>query len=274
MTAVALHTEPRWPVFAREQILAVGLFMRRTGVLLLVMFGAGVWVCVFMAVQSIAMRATNPHAAHVNFTYSPAMSVLVMLIGFFLPFGVWQDEDPRHRSYHWMMPVARHTHTLTKVFGGWVWLMAATLLYLIVAILIVVITERITGEPQSYGRAFAAWEWLVPFAAGTVAYLFVSAATVGSRQPIGWIVVVIALYLLLIYSLAMVGYPQAAKKVLSLYDGEYGARAAMMGRIEAFDAVHRQAYSSLTRWLGSTAIWGAIGGGLLVGTAHRRPSDV
>ena len=112
-------------------------------------------------------------------------------MAFLLPFGVWQGEDPSRRTYHWMMPVARHTHTLTRVLAGWVWLMAATFVYLVVGIVIVLITQRITGEPQSYGPSFAAWEWLVPFTVGTVVYMFVSAAAVGSRQPIAWIICVI-----------------------------------------------------------------------------------
>ena len=281
MTAIALHTEPRWRTVAVEQIGTLRVFLRRTGLLLFALYGAGIVVCIrgavvtrnardaFLRSHDLAAAHTTPY--HVNFTYSPQTSVLIMLIAFLLPFGVWQDEDPRRRSYHWMMPVARHTHTLTKVFAGWVWLMLATLLYLIVAVAIVLITERIMGEPQSYAPSFATWEWLVPFTVGTIAYMFASSATVGSRQPLVWIVGVIALYAIIIYLLVVGEYPEAARKVSSLFSGEYGVAAAALGRIDAFDAVHRQSYSSLSRWLGATAIWGTIGAALLVWTAYRRP---
>ena len=107
----------------------------------------------------------------------------------------------------------------------------------------------------------------------TVAYMFVSAAAVGSRQPIAWIVGVIALYMLLIYVFMIANYPNAAEKVASVFSGEYGARAAMLGRIEAVDEVRRQNYSSLARWLGSAAIWGAMGAALLAWVSIRRPTS-
>lgn len=273
MTSIALHTPPRWRTVAGEQIRTVRLFLRRTGLLLLALYGVGIVVSIWMAFHVIDMRADNPAAAHVNFAHSPASSMLITLIAFLLPFGVWQDEDPTRRAYHWMMPVARHTHALTRVFAGWVWLMVATMLYLAVSVAMVLITQRITGEPQSYGPTFAAWEWLVPFTVGTIAYMFVSAAAVGSRQPIAWIVGVVVLYAALIYLLTMAGYAEAANKVASVYSGEYGARAAMLGRIDAVDLVHRQMYSSLARWLGSTAIWGAMGTALLAWVSYRRPES-
>ena len=273
MTSIVLHATPGWRTVAFEQMRTVRLFLRRTGLLLLALYSAGILVSIRMAYHVIDLRLENPRAAHVNFTFSPATSILITLFAFLLPFGVWQGEDPSRRTYHWMMPVARHTHTLTRVLAGWVWLMAATFLYLLVSIVIVEITQRITGEPQSYGPAFAAWEWLVPFTVGTLAYMFVSAAAVGSQQPIAWIVGVIALYVLLIYLLTMAGYPDAAQKVASVYSGEYGGRAAILGRIEAFDSVHRQAYSSLARWLGSAAIWGAMSAALLAWVSYRRPTS-
>lgn len=274
MTSIALHTPPRWRTVAVEQISTVRALLRRAGLLLLAMYGTGIAVCINGAINARDVGVENPlNAAHVNFTYSPAASVLITLVAFFLPFDVWRDEDPSRRSYHWMMPVARHTHALTRVFAGWVWLMVATILYLLVSVAIVLITQRITGEPQSYGPTFAAWEWLVPFTVGTIAYLFVSAAAVGSRQPIAWIVGVVVLYAVLNYLLVMGGYPEAAKKVASVYSGEYGAAAALLGRIDAVDAVHRQMYSSLTRWLGSTAIWGAMGTALLAWVSYRRPES-
>ena len=272
MTSIALHAAPRWRTVAGEQINTVRVLLRRAGLLILAIYGATIAVSITVAITARnEVRAGN--LAHANIAYTPVSSALIVLIAFLLPFGVWQDEDPSRRSYHWMMPVARHTHALTRVFAGWVWLMAATILYLLVLIVTVIIAERITGEPQSYGPTFAAWEWLVPFTVGTIAYMFVSAAAVGSRQPIAWIVGVVVLYAVLNFLLFMGGYPDAANKVASVYSGEYGARAAMLGRIDAVDVVHRQMYSSLTRWLGSTAIWGAMGAALLAWVSYRRPKS-
>ncbi|MEO8620778.1 MAG: hypothetical protein ABI625_06920 [bacterium] len=285
MTAIALHTPPRWRTVAVEQIVTLRQFLRRTGLLVLVLYGAGLAVCIRGALvtrdardaalqappNAQAMAAAHLQLPNVNFTYSPAASAVIALLAFLLPFGVWQDEDPRRRSYHWMMPLPRQTHTLTKVFAGWVWLMAATALYLLFILATVAITERITGEPQLYPPTFAAWEWLVPFTVGTIAYMFSSAATVGSRQPIAWIIGVIALYAVAVYLLTVAEYPEAARRVTSIFSGEYGAAAAMLGRIQALDAVKLQRYSSLTRWLGASVIWGAIGATLLVWTSYRRP---
>lgn len=273
MTSITLHAAPRWRTVAFEQISTVRVLLRRAGLLMLAIYGAVIAVSINVAITArddVGVR----NLPHVNyFTYSPASSWLIVLIAFLLALGVWQDEDPSRRSYHWMMPVARHTHALTRVFAGWVWLMAATILYLLVLIVTVIIAERITGEPQSYGPTFAAWEWLVPFTVGTIAYMFLSAAAVGCRQPTTWIVGVGALYVALILALTMTGHPEASNRVASVFSGEYGAAAAMLGRIDAVDVVHRQMYSSLTRWLGSTAIWGAMGAALLAWVSYRRPKS-
>ena len=84
---------------------------------------------------------------------------------------------------------------------------------------------------------------------------------------------VIVLYVLLIHLLTVTGYPDATQKVASVSSGEYGGRAAMLGRIEAFYAVHRQDYSGRARWLGSAAIWGAMSAALLAWVSYRRPTS-
>jgi len=272
MTSIALHTPPRWRTVAGEQIRTVRLFLRRTGLLLLALYGASIVIAIKVAFTA-RDQVVDGNLAHVNNAYSPASSIFIAIVACLLPFGVWQDEDPGRRGYHWAMPVTRHTHAVTRVLAGWVWLMAATVLYLLVQAATVVITERITGEPQSYGPTFAAWEWLVPFTAGTIAYMFVSAAAVGSRQPIAWVVGTVLLYSVLLSLLTLMGYPEAANRVASVYSGEYGVRAAMLGHIDTLDAVHRQTYSSLARWLGSTAIWGAMGAALLAWVSYRRPKS-
>jgi hypothetical protein len=271
MTAIAMHSAPRWAAVATEQVRAVALLMRRAGLLLLSLYLVGIAVGIKMALHVVDMRANNLPGAHINLTYSPPSVILVTLVALLLPFGVWEDEDPRRRAYHWSMPVTRSAHAVARVIAGWVWLMAATLLYLIGAALTVVITERITGEAQSYGPQFVAWTWLYPFTAATIAYLLLSVAAVGSRKPIAWVLVVIALFGVLSMILRALEYQQAAKMVEGLYTGEYGLAAAVMGHIQGVNAPRPGFYWSLTRWLGSTAIWASVATGLLLWVARRRP---
>ena len=271
MTAIGMHSAPRWTAVATEQIVSVRLLLRRSGLLLLALYLGGILVGVRMALRVVDMRENHLPGAHINFTYSPPTVVLLTLVAMLLPFGVWEDEDPRRRAYHWSMPVARPTHAMTKVFAGWIWLMAATLLYLIGAALTVVITERITGEAQSYGPQFVAWIWLYPFTAVTIAYLFVSAAAVGTRKPIAWVAAVLALLVVVPTILYAAEYQQAAKAVASVWTGEYGLAAAVIGRIQAVNAPRPGFYWSLTRWLVSSALWGTVAAALLVWAARRRP---
>jgi hypothetical protein len=42
---------------------------------------------------------------------------------------VWFSEGPRHRRYHWSMPVQREIHDLMRIVAGAIWLFAATVVF-------------------------------------------------------------------------------------------------------------------------------------------------
>jgi hypothetical protein len=264
MTTAALHPASSWRVVAGEQIRASGLVLRKGAALMVVMI-------LLLCVGAIRIAATE-QAQHrsVHFAYTPEAALVFVVIAALIPFGIWQDEDPTRRTYHWSMPVARHTHTLLKVFAGWTWAMALTagLLGCIVAVTIIV--ERMTRVPQRYGASLAWWVWLTPFAAATIAYALVSAAVVGSRRPFIWIVGIPAIYAGTLMLLSTMQLTDALASASSLWFGYVGAGAALGGRITDMTGTGAGGAFSMHRWLFAVVVWGGIAGGLLVATSRRR----
>jgi hypothetical protein len=264
MTAAALHPAPGWRVVAAEQIRATGLVLRKGAALMVVML-------LLLCAGAIRM-ATIGHAQHrpVNFAYTPEAALVFVVIAALIPFGIWQDEDPTRRTYHWSMPVSRHTHTLLKVFAGWTWTMALTAGLLGCIVGVTIIVERVTGDPQGYAPSFAPWVWLTPVAAATIAYALVSAAVVGSRRPFIWIIGIPAIYGGTLMLLSTMHLTDALASASSLWFGHVGAGAALGGQIADMTGNGGAGALSLHRWLSAVVVWGAIAGGLLVATSRRR----
>jgi hypothetical protein len=252
MTGIILHTMPRRRTVTLEQIRTVGLFTR-SGALLLVGSFAVIAIMVINA-------AARDHFT--VFDYDPRESGLFSAIAFVYPFLIWQGEDPWHRAYHWMMPVDRRGHALSKVFAGWVWLVAAMVLTLVGIVVIGTIASSVAGKPLAE-RSFGWWGWLVPFTSITIAYCLASAAVVGTRQPLVRVVGVVAAFSAITGGLRWLGHPAAAQKVLELQTGRYGLTSALFGPIYTAET------PSLERWLVASAIWGSVAVLLLVWMSSR-----
>jgi hypothetical protein len=267
-----------------EQIRLVGLRFRVAGASLLALgllvSAAFVWYLTKMGSWIIASRNTAhtglllspyaraklalpPDAMHVSF--SPAISTVIVALALLLPLALWQDEPPAGRGYHLVMPVRASTHTLIRVLAGWFWLMLITVLYLAAFVTAPAIVGWVPGALPVHVHYMAWWEWLVPFTAVTVAYVFASAAAVGARRPIVWVGGTVILYVGVVTLLRMLQMPEAAATLLKGFAGFYGAAAAMAGQVDLEFGV-----PSLSRWLGATTIWGLIGAALLFAVAHRR----
>jgi len=271
MNSPTTHTQPALLTIAREQVFAVGLFIRSAGLLLLATYLLVIGATMSQLVRFISDEPSKPSMT--NFTFTPEISSIVMLLALIIPLKVWQDEEPAKRSYHWVMPLPRHVHTLLKVFAGWVWTMLATLLFVLGTVALAIVAERITGIPQKYHAHFGAWEWLVPFTAATIAYLFSSSAAVGGRRPFMWLFIAVGIYFFVILLLVKLGLADWAKEFRSVWAGRYGASAAMTGADIAIGQAASGPYAELGRWLGVTAIWGGIAAVLLYYQAahHRAP---
>jgi len=269
VTSIPMHTPPRWSDVAVEQIRAVGLRVRVFGALL---FGAFM-LYAFVAIR-VAMRdhaATEAHIRHsvTKFDFTPDISILITYLAMLLPVLIWAEENPKRRTYHLAMPVGRSVHALTKTFAGWVWLITGTAVFLAVVVSVDAVTSNIEGSATLLATRVAAWEWLVPFTAVTISYLLASAAGVGAQTPLIWLVGPPIIYVSAGMAIGLLGYPHLAESMFTLFSGNYGAAAALGGRFIAIDA----AGPRVTRWLLSTALWGAAAATLLVAVSRRRATS-
>ena len=275
---------PTWRTVAIEQIRLVGLRYRAAGAFLLalgVLVGAVfVWYLRAAGTGAIAIRtiALSNHALSAQarsklvrpleplpFIYAPEICTVLVVLALLLPIAMWQDEPPARRDYHRVMPLATSTHTLLRVLAGWYWMMLLTVLYLLAVVTVPAIVGWLPGALPVTIHYMRWWEWVVPFTAVTVAYLFASAAAVGARRPLVWVGGIIIVYWGLITLSLMLRMKESAETLLQGYSGFYGFAAAVMGQVSWTAG----APNSL-RWLGATAIWGLAGAALLVVVSHRR----
>lgn len=264
MTIGSLHTPPRWHAIAYEQVRAIGLQLRVTGVLLLVpllFYGA---LALNEARRTLASNLSHAGHATVNFAYTPEVSVAVAFLALFLPVQIWNDESPARRSYHWSMPISRTKHALTKLLAGWMWLIASTALWLLFVLAIDAVTQRTVGITSSHRVVVGGWALVVPFTAVTIAYLLGSAAAIGARSPLVWIAGVPMIYLGASLVVGFAGYVDAARAALSAFSGLYGASAAMAGQVRVDGALNVQ------RWLIASALWGGAAAALVYAMSRRR----
>lgn len=264
MTAISLHATPRWGAVAWEQLRTVGLRMRTTGALLLVTLALYGGVAIQVARNARATNLSPAGRATFNFSYSPELSAIIACLALLLPISMWLEEDPTKRAYHWSMPVSRSMHAMTRTFAGWVWLVVVTAAALSFIVAIDAITRRIVGATLSGHAAIGTWEYLVPFTAATIAYLFASAATIGARTPLVWIVGPVVIYAGASILAFMLGFPQVSNAMGTIISGFFGATAAMYGNIRVAGV------PSLDRWLGASALWGGAAAVLLYVVSHRR----
>jgi hypothetical protein len=144
MTSTSLHPTPSSRTVATEQFRAVGLALRNEGIFFIAALVVFSVVIIGGAVQFT--HSQHPAGAHMGFRYGSSGAIPMFLIGLLVPFGVWRSEDPARRSYHWSMPVARGPHTVMKLLSGWVWLMIATILYLLFMIAVSHLVSMITAQ--------------------------------------------------------------------------------------------------------------------------------
>jgi len=264
MTSVALQSPPALGRAFRTELRSVWSAVMATivGVAGVLLFFVS-WMAIEIA------RWSGPPVSRPNFVYSAESAWLPAVVGLLLPFVVWRAEEPRRRFYLWAMPANRGSHTLTKITAGWLWLMALTAFYVVVMFLLSATVAHFGGAPM-WARQPQWWEWLVPFTAGSVTYLLISAAVVGSNLPIAVIGLVIGLYTVpYIYAQGL--HKERLIKVLqAVMSGRYGLVAGGFGNVVDYGQIMHDGRmagygavgASADRWLGSAAIW--IGVGLLL----------
>lgn len=250
MTTPSLHAPPRLAVAAREQTSAVGIALRNEA---LIFAGLLLLFLVFGVTHAFRIAGDANHQSSIE--YGPAGAVPMLFIAFLLPFAVWRGEDPAHRAYHWAMPVPRAYHSLFKVASGWLWLVLGVAAYLLFIAALSWSTGAITGYwPEHLALP---WEWLVPFTAATVCYLFASALVVGSRHPWRWVFVVLGLWLFGAAYVDAMDLHELGRIFGRIWGGRWGLQSLFIGH----PARIGDDGTRFLAWIGATALWGA--GGLL-----------
>jgi len=252
MTSISLHPVPRLGDVVREQIRAVELGLRREALFFLALLGT---IAAFGISVAVREAGRTNHAVSL---YGPGAAIPIALVGLLIPLGVWRDEGPARRAYHWAMPVARVPHAIARVGAGWIWLAAGVAIYVPYVAGLSALMNSITGAPQMQS-AIPAWHWAVPFTAGTVGYLFGSAAVIGSDHPIRWIGGLWIALLAIIGFLEPFGMSGVRRALVSIFSGDYGMGAVVAGGTKGMGP-----------WLIATLLWSVVGAAILCVAMYRR----
>jgi hypothetical protein len=270
MTTTAMHAPPSLRDVTLEQIKSVGLRVRAVGVLLIgAMLLYGVVVAGVVRKEQHSALANLPHPRWSTFGYTPEISILLTYLALLLPVLMWHEENLVKRTYHLAMPVARSTHALVKTLAGWVWAMVGTGFFVAIVVIVDMVTRSMLGLPPGLSERVEWWGWFVPFTSVTIAYVLGSAAAVGALTPAVWVVGPPVLCAAAGIALGSLGYPGASQSVLKIFSGEFGAAAAIGGRVVQPDDWGR-VLGMPSGWFGATVIWGAAATILLVVVSRRR----
>lgn len=247
VNAPALHPVPERSAILKEQIGAVSVAIRKEQY-----FYVGTLIAFLILAVYGALAGGQSHA-HGNMEFGPQAIIPMSLVALLMPVGVWRASDRERRGYDWAMPIAQSTNTIIRMFAGWLWLMLGVVIYVVFVLGVQAIVLAAGGGSLSLD--VPAWIWLVPFTSTTIAYLLTSIAIIGSEHPWRWIGGIVVGYLAALLVLEMVHLPDIRTALQQVVGGYYGLAAAVFGALRS--GIYDMAPSP-TRWLGATAIWGAL----------------
>jgi hypothetical protein len=271
MTTVQLHARPSLSAVVSEQIRTVCLQLRLLSAFLLGAFL--LYAAVAVRVASNIRNANEAHHGHaiVDLSFTPEISIVIVVLALMVPSVMWNGEDPTRRSYHLSMPIGRAAHAWIRTFAGWLWTIGAAAVFVITVAAVDALCIHIMGDRAPTDPNFRNWEWAVPFTAITVAYILASAAAVGARTPAVWIVGPFALYSGATLLMGGLGYTKVAAAMMKVISGYYGLETAIAGVVGGSSHPGIALHADVGRWIGATALWGAAGLLLLYLLARRRP---
>ncbi len=266
MSAPTLHATPAAGAVLREQVSAVGLALRVPAL------GA-------LALLLLATAFTLRHRLETGepLDFRPELTILPGVAGLLLPLAVWKGEPRFGPAFFWTLPVERRQHALTKVFAGWLWLMATVALFLLWMLGLTLLTGgNVLGEVSlrlvdsshdvpGMGRVAETlrtvqWKprpvlWLVSFTSSSALYLFGSAMALGLRHPLRWVVGFVfgAVLATTLAQLLRVDwfFEEFAPGVAVLLFGRYGLDSLLSARTEFLSGqVRLQSGEVVNAWMG------------------------
>jgi hypothetical protein len=248
MNDLVHHRVPRLAAVLQEQFGAVGIGLRRELII-------GAVFVMFITLLVFIMIARD--GGTVSLSPDGAGFVLAW-IGLLAPLAVWKGEGPSARGYFWSLPVARGRHTLLKVFAGWAWLMIVLAVFIgwvalqawvsggspgIDEIRFVMAaggplpsSMRVALDPALVREVHwttPGWQWVVPFAAPTVAYLVGTVAALRSDFPWLWLAAPFIAFLALGMVAGAADISWLVKTGDHILAGPYGLETLLTGSNEA-----------------------------------------
>lgn len=279
MNPYALHPHPRWRDVLRAQLRATAIGNRRE----MVAIGLLLAIVMLAHLPSGWMTGGEPFEFDLTEVVLP-----VMILAALAPMAVWKGQEPSRRAYFWAMPVGRSRHTLVKVLGGWVWLMALIPAFLLWALALALVTGGDIGlgadraefllrdftegarllDPTFFGNP---WMWLVPFTGATAAYLLGTIVVLSSEHPWRWFVGVPLGFWFLVEAAGQ-------EWLVRLVGGRHGLEAVFLGLSDQVLLVPGDGGAPVERvinlpdpnaWVVATVIWTALAAAGVWGAAHR-----
>ncbi|HYR26921.1 MAG TPA: hypothetical protein VEU30_00560 [Thermoanaerobaculia bacterium] len=176
MTEVTLHPTPRWRDVLAEQVRMVGLSLHPEVLV----------VAVVITILTVIIGIDIGQGTAASWFDSDEW-VGFGVISFLLPFAVWRKERRFGPAFLWTLPVDRRRLALARVFGGWVWLMAALTFFVLWQVVLAALSGVEGAETVSP----------LAFTGTTSTYLFGSALVLGLRHPLRWLLGTFGVFFLL-----------------------------------------------------------------------------
>lgn len=238
------HEPPAWSevlwaqlrLLARKQWKVLGLL------------AAGAALVAFLGLSEINWNPSSPNLLELLLGSPIYVFAFVLAIGWAM--GVWSDEGPGDRAYHWSLPVSRPVHDLTRVGLGGVSYVLVGAVGLAVGSLAFVIGGGFPSLGQAAQWGLIAFGLLTGFLLGTIPALV-------SEHPLRW-----AFGVPFGYALVTGLLEEAAEKwswlegveaaVKSVWQGSHGLQAAVFAPHQvsgyAEEAVSSAPVAALLLW--------------------------
>jgi hypothetical protein len=269
-----------------EQLRVVGLAVRREAILAALILGGATLATAVMVRFGLFVVDSQPYHAMV-LAPEQAMRIEATLVALLFPLAVWKGERFFGESQLWLLPVTHRRHALIKVAAGWTWLMALYVIALSWMVALTLVTGGSVGPEETrwiitdaLGPATAVqwstqwWEWLVPFGGATAAYLVGSALLLGTRHPVWSAAGVWASLLGVMVIMERTQWQGAADGLQRLFwcvgllEPRVTATIPGVGRVSQWLWL-----PSLGLWVGTVAIWLALGGAVVVAATSRHRGE-
>lgn len=243
-------------------------------------------VVALLAVAAAAAIAARVGASEIN-EGQPAGMPFFVLVGLLCPFIFWKGEKLHRGAYIWTLPVDHRLHALAKLSAGWMWLMLSIAGFLGWLLAVTVLSGGTVGtqdtrlmlpagwDEEPISRAALTevpwttpWQWIVPFTAGTIAYLFGGAFVLGLKHPLRWGAGLLLTFFASVALSEATGAGWIEAVLSELVMGGYGLQWALSGGVglsteitttERQFLVVWQGYQTAERWLAATAVWMLLG---------------